>query len=290
MSRRIQMGRWLAAALLVCCAPVLGVDGGPQVAVDPLSVTVSGDAMNRTGQPVFVDFTIKNISSDDLLLKNVSIELDATARDRFDAGTATCALQQHGEILLKKGTALQQGCRFEMKPIGAIRAMSEWRNALFAADVRYIVVANIDVLGDFRYYPTITLKANEASIFVGGFAGALLLAVFVWVQKLIAEPEARQNWGRNFGYTLLLGLRGAIMAIIALLIGKTTQGAGSPVALTVVDFSGGLLIGIFSYPLASWMADALKIQGVSSAKKADAAATNQPNAAPPQSGGQTLVP
>jgi len=40
------------------------------------------------------------------------------------------------------------------------------------------------------------------------------------------------------------------------------EGIGSPVMLTVVDFSGGVLIGLFSYPLASWISSTLKLDGV----------------------------
>lgn len=279
------------AVLTSACAFACAASGsGAQVPVDPLSVTISGNPLNRIGQPIFVEFIIKNVSNDDLLLKNVSIELDPIVQARFDSAKLNCSLQQRGEIVLLKGATLQQGCRFEMKPFNAGQALWEWSGNLFAADIRYIVVANIEALGDFRYYPTVNVKASEASIFVGGFSGALLLAFFVWVQKLIAEPGARQYWGRNLGYTLLLGIRGAIMAVIALLIGRTTQGAGSPVALTVVDFTGGLLIGIFSYPLASWMADTLKIQGVSSAKKTEEVQAGRPNATSAQTGGETLVP
>jgi len=286
------MNRFLARAALIallhCPWSVSHAADSVQLAVDPLAVTLKGDPMNRVGQPILVEFTIKNVSNDTLLLKNVSIELAPAARDRFDTSKLSCELQQRGEISLQKGASLQQGCRFEMKSPGEDWTWNMLSSYLFAADIRYTVTANVDVLGDFRYYPTLMIKASEASIFIGGFAGALLLAIFVWVQKLIAEPEARLNWGRNLGYTLLLGIRGAIMAIIALLIGQTTQGAGSPVALTVSDFTGGLMIGIFSYPLASWLADTLKIQGVSSAQKA--AQEDRPNTPPPQSGGETLTP
>ena len=51
------------------------------------------------------------------------------------------------------------------------------------------------------------------------------------------------------------------MAVVALLLGKTTQGAGSPVSLTVIDFTGGLMIGLFSYPLATWISSTLKLNG-----------------------------
>lgn len=267
----IQLSRFcaLATLLLTVGAQVAMADGAPQAPTEPLSITATGDPMNRVGQPVFVEFSIKNITNGDLILKDLTIELDAMVRDSFDPATASCNLDQRGEVLLHQGAALLKGCRFQPKRWESLTAWREWAERLFAADIRYVVVANVETVGDLRYYPSITIKANETSVFLGGFAGALLLAIFVWVQKLISEPKARQAWGVNLGYTLLLGIRGAIMAAIALLIGKTTQGAGSPVALTVVDFSGGLMIGIFSYPLASWMADTLKIRGVSGPAKAE---------------------
>ena len=67
------------------------------------------------------------------------------------------------------------------------------------------------------------------------------------------------------------------MAIIALLFGKTTQGAGSPVSLIVVDFAGGIMIGLFSYPLASWISSALKLDDLVTPKqKRNGGADNVP--------------
>ena len=60
----------LALILFMAAAPACMADDGPKTAVEPLSVTVTGDAMNRVGQPVFVEFGIKNITKDVLLLKS----------------------------------------------------------------------------------------------------------------------------------------------------------------------------------------------------------------------------
>ncbi len=237
-----------------------------KVAVDPLLVTVNGDTMNRIGQPLFVIFTIKNITNDDLRLKNVSINIDNMAKDRFANDSTQCILQQHGEVVLQKGMSLQQDCRFEMKALATGSSSMDFRNYLFAGDIRFVVAISVDTLGDFNYYPLVTVKANEVSIFLGGIFGALLLGLFVWAQQLVTEQAARDNWGKHLGYTALVSVRGGVMAIIALLIGKTTQGTGSPVSLTVIDFAGGVMIGIFSYPLASWMASTLKTQDVWKAK------------------------
>lgn len=237
---------------------------------DPLSVAVVSDPMNRVGQPIFVEFVFRNTSNVDLQFQSMSIQVDSVAKERFDSGSTECQLQHYGEVVIRQGATLQQGCRFQMKPFAIGWSVADWRDHLFATDIRYVVNADIISVGNFRYYPSTTIRADELSIFVGGVFGALLLAFFAWIQKLIGEPEAREHWGRSLGFTALLGIRGGIMAIIALLIGKTTQGVGSPVALTVVDFAGGLMVGIFSYPLASWMASTLKIQGVKNSAESGA--------------------
>ena len=222
----------------------------------------------------------------------MSFEVDGLQKELFQGQSIECKLQQLGEENLKKAGGFQQSCRFEMRTLDSVWSISGLRTYLFANNIRFAVTVSVSGDREYRYYPTVMVNASEVSIFVGGIFGALLLALFVWVHKLIVEPRARLYWGRNLGYTFLLAMRGGIMAIIALLIGKTTQGSGSPVALTVIDFAGGVMIGIFSYPLASWMASTLKIESVQSPPKLGAlhGASGTAQADPSASQTHTLVP
>jgi len=309
----------LAATLLAAALPARSQDGsGPaaSAAADgsasrPVVASVSGDPMNRVGDPVFVTVTLRNQASRDQIVKNLSVKVDAMADQRFTSA-GECTLTGLGEITLTPGETYSQTCRFPVSasavaepdpaasaaaPVAAPSlahrtgwARSAWYVNLFGADLRLIIDVDVEGTGSRRFFPVVTVKAGEASIFVGGVFGAMLLALFVLAERLLKNPDVRENWVRNVFVTLLMGLRGGLLAVIALLLGKTTQGVGSPVMLTVVDFSGGVLIGLFSYPLASWISSTLKLDGVFvSASPRDgaggaggaAAAPDKPAADPP---------
>lgn len=279
----------LAATLLATALPARSQDGSApaaSAAADgsasrPVVASVSGDPMNRVGDPVFVTITLRNQASRDQIVKNLSVRVDAMADQRFSSA-GECTLSGLGEITLTPGETYSQTCRFpvaaaavaESDPAASAAApapgladrtgwrRSAWYGNLLGADLRMIVDVDVEGTGSRRFFPLVTVKAGEGSIFVGGVFGAMLLALFVLAERLLKNPDVRENWVRNVFVTLLMGLRGGLLAVIALLLGKTTQGIGSPVMLTVVDFSGGVLIGLFSYPLASWISSTLKLDGV----------------------------
>lgn len=262
-------------------APSAMVDGA---ATRPVVAAVTGDPLNRVGDPVFVTITLRNQATRDQIVKNLSVKIDAMADQRFSS-MGECALSGLGEIMLTPGETYSQTCRFPVaaanriaEPEDAASAIakpsapslaertgwstSAWYGDLFSADLRLIIDVDVEGTGSRRFFPVVTVKAGESSIFVGGVFGAMLLALFVLAERLLKNPDVRENWVRSVFVTLLMGLRGGLLAVIALLLGKTTQGIGSPVMLTVVDFSGGVLIGLFSYPLASWISSTLKLDGV----------------------------
>ncbi|WP_312539080.1 hypothetical protein [Achromobacter mucicolens] len=261
--------------------------------LQPLEVTVIGDSTNRVGNPVFLTLVVKNVSSTTQILTNVAAEIDDLANSRFDGG-GFCTLETVQEPTLAPGEAYSQTCRFPVPSANRVNARStgastsltrsanprgwsnqSWYDSLFNANLRLFVdvgVQGIDPTDgpsvapkepkNFRFFPVIPVQASELCIFVGGAVGAMLLAVFVWVERLLKNPEVRERWAVNIFVTFLAGLRGAILSAIALLLGQMTQVAGSPVVLTVTDFSGGLLIGLFSYPLAAWISATLRLDDV----------------------------
>ena len=239
----------------------------PPSEVDPLIISIGGDPMNRVGEPIFVSLSVKNNAGKSLRLRNISMQMDRSS-GAWVNDEEQCNLQQYGEPVLAQGQTLQQYCRFDVQPSKMSWSIRSWREALMSTDVRLVVDADIDGVGERRYYPTITLKAQEYAIFFGGVVGAFMLAMFIWIERLLSNQRVRQALLKNFLVTLLMGARGGIMAIIALLLGKTTQGTGSPVTLTVTDFSGGVMIGLFSYPLAAWISSALKLDNMLIVSKA----------------------
>lgn len=243
----------------------------------PVSVTLVGDPSNRVGKPVFVTVTLRNRSAQVQLVKNMYVRVDASEEGRFGA-SGVCPLTRQSELQLPPGDIYSQTCRFPSPASEAVPPatgasspaerssasgweQSSWYSSLFKAELRLLVEVDLEATGAQRHYPSITVKAIEASIFAGGVAGAMLLALFVLAERVLRNPEVREDWGKNLLVTLLMGLRGGAMAIIALLLSKTTQGVGSPVVLTVTDFAGGMLVGLFSYPLATWISSTLKLDG-----------------------------
>jgi hypothetical protein len=229
--------------------------------------------MNRVGAPVFVTIMLTNSSGVEQNVKNMSARIDASADSRFSPGDE-CGLAVMGELTLGPGETFSQTCRFpvsreansETEPRAASQADSGWHSgyvigALSSADVRLVIDVDVEKVGSRLFYPVVVVKAREFSIFVGGVAGAMLLALFVFAERLIRSPMAREEWLRTLFVTIVLGVRGGLLAVIALLLGKTTQGVGSPVSLTVVDFGGGVLVGLFSYPLATWISSRLELPG-----------------------------
>lgn len=243
----------------------------------PVTVTLAGDPSNRVGKPVFVTVTLRNRSTQPQLVKNMYVRVDASEEGRFGA-SGVCPLTRQSELQLPPGESYSQTCRFPSPVTELVQPapgasspaesssasgseQSSWYSNLFSAELRLLVEVDLEGTGAQRHYPSINVKAKEASIFVGGVAGAMLLALFVLAERVLRNPEVREDWGKNLLVTLLMGLRGGAMAIIALLLSKTTQGVGSPVVLTVTDFAGGMLVGLFSYPLATWISSTLKLDG-----------------------------
>ncbi|MBG9386653.1 hypothetical protein [Caenimonas aquaedulcis] len=266
---------WIAAAFAALCMQASALAAPPQEPAtqaateskppapngqtDPLSVTVLGAPTNRVGDVAYVVIALRNVSDRPVVLKNMTVAVDGPAIDRF-IDPAPCLLQRSDEITIGRGLTFEQTCRFAMKEARVWAGGSQVQSSLLSADIRLQVAVELMQLGSFQYFPVFTVKAPEIGIFIGGFAGALMLALFVLIERVLKHPEAREAWIRTVIVTLTMGFRGGLMAIIALLLSKTTQGPGSPVSLTVSDFGGGVLIGLFSYPLAAWISSTLKLE------------------------------
>jgi hypothetical protein len=216
------------------------------------------DPDNRTGEPAHVTVVIKNVSGKDLLLRNIEIaESIANASDNKNPDR--CEINQKNEILLRSGSSFEQDCQFHNNNSEQLGLSKRLRMSLLASKLKLVVMLDTKQLGKYRYYPSVSIQAQEYSIFIGGVFGAILLATFVWIERVLKNPVIRANVVKSLLPTALMGLRGGIMAIIALLLGRSSQSTGAPITLTVTDFTGGLLVGLFSYPLAAWIASALKI-------------------------------
>jgi len=282
----------LCAALLVCFASgALGqttetagsasaaapASSTPPIVNRPVVPTVTADPMNRVGGPVYLSVTLKNVSAAEQTVENLVVKIEGAADSRFDGGSP-CELAVTGEVTLPPGESYSQNCRLPAQSLTQAAASSpeatsssvtgwesqRWYQSVFSADLRPMVEVGVAGAGTARFYPsaTFTVKAPDSSIFIGGVVGAMLLALFVAAERILKNPAVREDWIGTSWVTVLMGLRGGLLAIFALLLGKTTQGGGSPVSLSVADFAGGVLVGLFSYPLASWISSTLKLDSV----------------------------
>lgn len=250
--------------------------------LDPLSVMIEGDDSNRVGDPVIVWVSIINESDAEQKLTNATVSIDPGSNSSFGSNSP-CTMSGDGERTLKPGHVLRMTCKFPIANATATPSehlqrgdqtsissssgwTSNWFTRILDAKLRFEVKVEIENSSgqqrEWRFYPVVVVKAVDYSVFIGGVAGAMLLALFVLAERLLKNPEVRRHWVQSILVALVMGLRGGAIAVIALLLGKTTQGVGSPVSLSVSDFTGGVLMGLFSYPLASWISSALKLDGV----------------------------
>jgi hypothetical protein len=243
----------------------------PTVPNRPIVPEVTGDPTNRTGGPIYVTVTLKNVSANSRVVDNLTIRLESGADGRFD-GADACNLAVEGTVTLLPNETFSQVCRFPQQTTSATEAKDatkpgwvnqKWWQSFFAADLRPSVTVKVAEVGEATFFTKpVSIKSPEWTIFVGGVIGAMMLAIFVAAERILKNPDEREQWPQTLWVTTVMGLRGGLMAVVALLLGKTTQGAGSPISLSVEDFAGGVLIGLFSYPLASWISSTLKLDGV----------------------------
>jgi hypothetical protein len=242
----------------------LAAPSAPTEPVAPLVTRIDVSARltgnNRVGEPIYLAVVLKNTTNQAVKLKELRISIDPSVQDRFVE--PNCKVND-GEPAIPANLSLEQQCHFVMKSGAFWSKTGDWRNLFFAAEVPLAVELEPPKdLPTARYLPVVRINAGQFAIFAGGLAGALLLALFLWIERLLTNKNVREAWGRNLLVMGALGLRGGLMAIMALLLSTTTQGAGSPVSLSVNDFSGGVLVGLFSYPLATWISSTLKLDGI----------------------------
>ncbi len=100
----------------------------------------------------------------------------------------------------------------------------------------------------------ITLQPPLSSLIWGGVLGAVLLAVFVSVYRFLRQsPQGHKDLWNAMKGAVGISAGGAVSAIIALLLLQRLKGLELPINLTVTDFYGGLVVGLFSYKIGDWL-------------------------------------
>lgn len=99
---------------------------------------------------------------------------------------------------------------------------------------------------------TLTLEPPMSSLIWGGIIGSFLLAIFLSSFKYLRESKSNIlkdiliEWVKLF-------ITGAITAIILVFIIYRYKELQLPINITVNDFFGGVVLGLFTYSLGDWL-------------------------------------
>jgi hypothetical protein len=130
-------------------------------------------------------------------------------------------------------------------------------------------------------YVSVGFVSPKTHVIAGGFAGAVLWAIFLALTApaTAAERKRFNGWRslRNRALARLpdhvaafgLGLAtvsqravvGSITALVLIVLAKSTEGMEPPISIRIQDFWGGMMIGILSTPLAKWLREKLSTIG-----------------------------
>lgn len=226
-------------------------DGTSPASSAEFDVQLKADEANRLGQLIYFTILIKSLAKNDFRTNNIDISILGPSSERFVANkssnTVECPVT--GAQVLAAGHIWEQPCRLEMKP-GLY---------LFNAEIVVRVKLKGAAGEEFQHYPRVRVRAPEYSIFVGGAVGSLMLGLFAWLSAIITRVRGRQALqAAPEGLSIIaISIRGALMAAMLLALTGATQASASPIQLTVLDFSGGVLVGMLSVPLAQWLASIL---------------------------------
>lgn len=120
---------------------------------------------------------------------------------------------------------------------------------------------------DFSLSPNVS--TSKAYVIAGGLCGAILLVGFLVASKFLAAVKAGEYQNiyvsfkplflKWFLMTVAYALNGAVTALLLVLLSAGLGALEMPVTFQLQDFSGGLLIGLFSVTLGKFVAEKLAV-------------------------------
>lgn len=144
----------------------------------------------------------------------------------------------------------------------------------------------------------VRINAGLLPICLGGFAGALLFVLFrmastflaissdracggegAFTAALKAIPTAAWCFCRHIVEAVVFALRGLLVAMIFILLAQALGTSNLPLTVRVEDFWGGVIVGLFSLPLSTWLASKLQLPLSTSASQ-KGQGNSAPNPAP----------
>lgn len=96
----------------------------------------------------------------------------------------------------------------------------------------------------------VTLEPPLNSILWGSILGSLLLALYISLHK---RRKENLPWKTALSRFLSVALTGIVSGIIIVFLLFRFKNLDLPVTITVTDFFGGLVLGLFTYKLGDWL-------------------------------------
>ena len=120
----------------------------------------------------------------------------------------------------------------------------------------------------------LTLEPPLSAVLRGGVIGALLLALFVPAYRILYKRHhfADKDSGAlrfAFGQFVVYFLSGSVVSITAILLIHRIGSANLPISITVNDYLGGIIVGLFSYVIGNALYNQFFEKGKESADLTD---------------------
>jgi hypothetical protein len=96
----------------------------------------------------------------------------------------------------------------------------------------------------------VKLEPPLSSILWGSVLGSLLLALFI---ALFKHNKEMLPWKNTLSRFVSVSLTGAVSGFIIIFLLFRFKNLDLPVTITVTDFFGGLVLGLFTYKLGDWL-------------------------------------
>ena len=118
-------------------------------------------------------------------------------------------------------------------------------------------------LTQFQRIEKVSVKSSTISVFLGGLAGAFIMALFFPVYESLSAKRSvpasfKEIKDKSAPYLARLPLRlGGLVAVMLIVITRSTTDLHLPIAIKVEDFFGGLIAGLLSLIFAKWLAQSL---------------------------------
>jgi len=268
-----------AAAAAGSSTVTVGHPATSEVAEVKLEVGVTPDGRAVIGESVFFIISVRNAGTETVTLREAVLKPVGLLGKVYDE--SECKATFRGKTVPATQTA-SVVCELPAKPVPL--------RVFLNREGQYRLIANVTIasLNDPLSSPlSVKLNAPEIAVVYGALFGSILLVMFStaysylrWLPEVPSDVSALKSQATSFLLRFpirlvlatiemtLRAVQGAVVAIILIVMTRTTTDIGAPIAVRVDDFWGGLVVGIFSVPLANWLADKLALATATRAKGA----------------------